>query len=152
MEERKPKFKIGDRVKVMSLEEIEQLSYRCIMNVDLKEHLGKEYKVTGIRITEGEFYYFLNERDNTNVIESILTIVEEEKTYLQLDRIEVRGHIQTEMIDVDKVIKPSIESWKFMYSRLTDFINSASPQTKGFIAGQLYSLAEELMDEMTKEK
>ena len=42
--------------------------------------------------------------------------------------------------------------WKTMYKDMVEFISTSSPQTRSFIAGQLYGLTEKLMSDTLKEE
>lgn len=72
MENKKPKFKIGDKVRVMSLEEANKISYNVESNKALKKYLGKNFTVTGLRRVGGIYYYFLKEKTGVCVHECLL--------------------------------------------------------------------------------
>lgn len=72
MENKKPKFKIGDKVKVMSLEEANKISYNVESNKALTKYLGKNFTVTGLRRVGGIYYYFLKEKTGVCVHECLL--------------------------------------------------------------------------------
>ena len=154
MNNNKPKFQIGDWIRVKSLEEAKRLDEIRIVK-PLRRFLGNQYRVKGIRTVSGMFYYYLEERSRTCVHEALLEAYIEDKDskeHLQLDNICVRGHIKTGLIDVGKITGPSIMSWKLIYISIDEFIKSAPPQIKSFIAGQLCSLTDRIMNEMLKEE
>lgn len=236
MENKKPKFKIGDKVRVISLEEANKISYNVESNKALTKYLGKTFFVLGLRLISGIYYYFLKEktgvcvneclieslsssetaerkpiysvgqnviikdkiglmntfRDNKKICDMLLehasktaniiaiyskhndgclylanvdkniTIDLPEKAIhwwapdtqkqMELDNIQIREQIRTSMIDVDKIVKSPMETWKSMYIDMLNFINASSPNTKAFITGQLYGLTERLMNENLKEE
>lgn len=235
MENKKPKFKIGDKVRVMNLEEANKISFNVESNKALKKYLGKSFFVLGIRLIGGIYYYYLKEKTGVCVHECLIKSVssseaaERKPTYsvgqnviikdkiglmntfrdnkkicdmllehasktaniiaiyskhndgclylanvdknvtidlpqsaihcqaddtlkMELDNIQTREHIRTSMIDVDKMVKSPMETWKSMYIGIIDFISTASPKTKAFITGQLYGLTERLMNENLKEE
>lgn len=49
------------------------------------------------------------------------------------------------------MFKERAGKWRTMYIDMVEFISTASPQTRSFIAGQLYGLTERLMNETLKE-
>lgn len=153
MENKKPKFKIGDKVRVMTLEEANKISYNVESNKALKKYLGKSFFVFGIRLIGGIYYYFLKEKTGVCVHECLIKSVNNsEEERLTLDNIQTREQIRTSMIDVDKIVKSPMETWKSMYIDMLNFISTASPKTKAFITGQLYGLTERLMNENLKEE
>ena len=78
MENNKPKFKIGDRVRVKSLEEIQRnWCLPVIIRKPLKRFLGKTYNVTGLRKINGRFYYFLDEKTRFFIDEYLIESVQE---------------------------------------------------------------------------
>lgn len=153
MENKKPKFKIGDKVRVMSLEKANKISYNVESNKALTKYLGKTFFVLGIRLIGGIYYYYLKEKTGVCVHECLIKSVNNsEEERLALDNIQTRGFVETSMIDVDKIVKSPMETWKSMYIGMIDFISTASPKTKAFITGQLYGLTERLMNENLKEE
>lgn len=153
MENKKPKFKIGDKVRVMSLEEANKISYNVESNKALTKYLGKTFFVLGLRLIGGIYYYFLKEKTGVCVNECLIKSVNNsEEERLALDNIQTRGFVETSMIDVDKIVKSPMETWKSMYIDMLNFINTSSPNTKAFITGQLYGLTERLMNENLKEE
>lgn len=235
MENKKPKFKIGDKVRVMTLEEANKISYNVEINKALMKYLGKDFTVTGLRCICGIYYYFLKEKTGVCVNECLIESVRSSETaerkliysvgqnviikdkiglmntfrdnkkicdmllehasktaniiaiyskhndgclYLakvdknvtidlplraihcqaddtlktELDNIQTREFIRTSMIDVDEIGNNPMEKWRTMYIDMMEFINTSSPKTKAFITGQLYGLAEKLMNEMLKEE
>lgn len=61
MGNKKPKFKIGERVRVKTIVEAKEISYAVEINRPLKKYLGKNFVVTGFREVGGMFYYYLKE-------------------------------------------------------------------------------------------
>ena len=235
MENKKPKFKIGDKVRVISLEEANKISYNVESNKAVTKYLGKTFFVLGLRLISGIYYYFLKEntgvcvneclieslsssetaerkpiysvgqnviikdkiglmntfRDNKKICDMLLEHASKTANIIaiyskhndgclylanvdknitidlpqsaihcqaddtlktELDNIETRGFITTSMIDVDKIVKNPMETWKSMYIDMLNFINTSSPNTKAFITGLLYGLTERLMNEALKEE
>lgn len=72
MENKKPKFKIGDRVRVLSLEEANKISHDVESNKAVMKYLGKNFVVSGLRKAGGIFYYFLKERTGVGIHECLL--------------------------------------------------------------------------------
>lgn len=72
MGNKKPKFKIGERVRVKTLAEAKEISYAVEINKPLKKYLGKNFVVTGFREVGGMFYYYLKERSSVCVHECLL--------------------------------------------------------------------------------
>ena len=153
MENKKPKFKIGEEVRVISLEEANKISYNVESNKALKKYLGKTFTVTGLRYIGGMYYYFLKEKTGVCVHECLIESVNNsEEERLKLDNIYTRGYIETSMIDVGKIVKSPMGTWMSIYIGMIEFVSTASPKTKAFIAGQLYGLTERLMNEDLKEE
>lgn len=234
MGNKKPKFKIGERVRVKTLAEAKEISYAVEINKPLKKYLGKNFVVTGFREVDGMFYYYLKERSSVCVHECLLdypygdfshpqnpkysvgdnVVIKEEKDLretfsreqwwlkdllpislrvLQISRsywfcdqnvyeAEVEPDVYVKIpekailqeADCDPYQSPDpynvrvafrkkdqaksecskngLEKWRTMYIDMVEFISTASPQTRSFIAGQLYGLTERLMNETLKEK
>lgn len=234
MGNKKPKFKIGERVRVKNLAEAKETSCAVEINKPLKKYLGKNFVVTGFREVGGMFYYFLKERSGVCVHECLLdypygdfshpqnpkysvgdnVVIKEEKDLretfsreqwwlkdllpislrvLQISRsywfcdqnvyeAEVEPDVYVKIpekailqeADCDPYQSPDpynvrvafrkkdqaksecskngLEKWRTMYIDMVEFISTASPQTRSFIAGQLYGLTERLMNETLKEK
>lgn len=234
MGNKKPKFKIGERVRVKNLAEAKETSCAVEINKPLKKYLGKNFVVTGFREVGGMFYYFLKERSGVCVHECLLdypygdfshpqnpkysvgdnVVIKEEKDLretfsreqwwlkdllpislrvLQISRsywfcdqnvyeAEVEPDVYVKIpekailqeADCDPYQSPDpynvrvafrkkdqaksecskngLEKWRTMYIDMVEFISTASPKTRSFIAGQLYGLTERLMNETLKEK
>lgn len=234
MGNKKPKFKIGDRVRVLSLEEANKISYDVESNKALMKYLGKNFVVAGLRKAGGIFYYFLKERTGIGVHECLLdypygvfshpqnpkyivgdnVVIKEEKDLretfssdqwwlkdllpislrvLQISRsywfcdqnvyeAEVEPDVYVKIpekailqeADCDPYQSPDpynvrvafrkkdqaksecskngLEKWRTMYIDMVEFISTVSPQTRSFIAGQLYGLTEKLMSDTLKEE
>lgn len=234
MGNKKPKFKIGERVRVKTLAEAKEISYAIEINKPLKKYLGKNFVVTGFREVGGMFYYYLKERSSVCVHGCLLdypygdfshpqnpkysvcdnVVIKEEKDLretfsreqwwlkdllpislrvLQISRsywfcdqnvyeAEVEPDVYVKIpekailqeADCDPYQSPDpynvrvafrkkdqaksecskngLEKWRTMYIDMVEFISTASPQTRSFIAGQLYGLTERLMNETLKEK
>ena len=232
MGNKKPKFKIGERVRVKNLAEAKETSCAVEINKPLKKYLGKNFVVTGFREVGGMFYYFLKERSGVCVHECLLdypygdfshpqnpkysvgdnVVIKEEKDLretfsreqwwlkdllpislrvLQISRsywfcelnvyeAEVEPDVYVKIpekailqeADCDPYQSPDpynvrvafrkkdqaksecskngLEKWRTMYIDMVEFISTASPQTRSFIAGQLYGLTERLMNETLK--
>lgn len=234
MGNKKPKFKIGERVRVKNLAEAKETSCAVEINKPLKKYLGKNFVVTGFREVGGMFYYFLKERSGVCVHECLLdypygdfshpqnpkysvgdnVVIKEEKDlretfsreqwwlkdllpislrvlqiyssywfcnqnvyeaevepgvyvkipekailqetdcdpYQALDPYNVRVAFRKEGPEKSESSNNGMVKWKTMYIDMVEFISTASPQTRSFIAGQLYGLTERLMNETLKEK
>lgn len=234
MGNKKPKFKIGERVRVKNLAEAKEISYAVEINKPLKKYLGKNFVVTGFREVGGMFYYYLKERSSVCVHECLLdypygdfshpqnpkysvgdnVVIKEEKdlretfsreqwwlkdllpislrvlqiyssswfcdqnvyeaevepgVYVKIPEkailqeadcdpyqwpnpYNVRVAFRKEGPEKSESSNNGLVKWKTMYKDMVEFISTASPQTRSFIAGQLYGLTERLMNEMLKEK
>jgi hypothetical protein len=234
MKSKKPKFKIGDRVRVKTLEEANKISYNVESNKALMKYLGKNFVVTGMRKVDGKFYYFLKERADVSVHECLIdyrygdfshpqnpkfsvgdnVVIKEEKdlretfsreqwwlkdllpislrvlqiyssywfcdqnvyeaevepgVYVKIPEkailmeadcdpyqwpnpYNVRVAFRKEVPEESESLNNGLVKWKTMYKDMVEFISTASPQTRSFIAGQLYGLTERLMNETLKEK
>nr|DAF54942.1 MAG TPA: Nitrile hydratase beta subunit [Siphoviridae sp. ctHOG1] len=234
MGNKKPKFKIGERVRVKNLAEAKETSCAVEINKPLKKYLGKNFVVTGFREVGGMFYYFLKERSSVCVHECLLdypygdfshpqnpkysvgdnVVIKEEKDlretfsreqwwlkdllpislrvlqiyssywfcnqnvyeaevepgvyvkipekailqetdcdpYQALDPYNVRVAFRKEGPEKSESSNNGMVKWKTMYKDMVEFISTSSPQTRSFIAGQLYGLTERLMNETLKEK
>lgn len=232
MGNKKPKFKIGERVRVKNLAEAKETSCAVEINRPLKKYLGKNFVVTGFREVGGMFYYFLKERSSVCVHECLLdypygdfshpqnpkfsvgdnVVIKEEKDlretfsreqwwlkdllpislrilqiyssywfcdqnvyeaevepgvyvkipekailqetdcdpYQALDPYNVRVAFRKEGPEKSESSNNGMVKWKTMYKDMVEFISTASPQTRSFIAGQLYGLTERLMNETLK--
>lgn len=234
MGNKKPKFKIGERVRVKTLAEAKEISYAVEINKPLKKYLGKNFVVTGFRGVGGMFYYYLKERSSVCVHECLLdypygdfshpqnpkysvgdnVAIKEEKDLretfsreqwwlkdllpisLRILQIyssywfcnqnvyeaEVEPGVYVKIPEKAILMEADCDpyqwsnpynvwvafrkkepeksessnnglvKWETMYKDMVEFISTASPQTRSFIAGQLYGLTERLMNETLKEK
>lgn len=234
MGNKKPKFKIGERVRVKNLAEAKETSCAVEINKPLKKYLGKNFVVTGFREVGGMFYYFLKERSGVCVHECLLdypygdfshpqnpkysvgdnVVIKEEKDlretfsreqwwlkdllpislrvlqiyssywfcnqnvyeaevepgvyvkipekailqetdcdpYQALDPYNVRVAFRKEGPEKSESSNNGLVKWKTMYKDMVEFISTSSPQTRSFIAGQLYGLTEKLMSDTLKEE
>lgn len=234
MENKKPKFKIGDKIRVMSLEEANKISYNVESNKALTKYLGKNFTVTGLRLIGGMYYYFLKEKAGVCVQECLLdypyghfsypqnpqysvgdyVVIKKEKdlretfsselwwlkdllpvalgilhiersywfcdqniyeaevkpgvyikipekailketdskSYIAVSQNSTRNTFPKEDPDKGEDSISSLEEWRTMYIDMLNFISTASPKTKAFIAGHLHGLVEKLMNETLKEE